>query len=178
MDQSAINKIIMDASEEDPSKKVEKLEKEVMIIKGSIKKLIVDIREQMNNAENPFLNIQQLQMPPQAPISSDDLDKLEEAEKAGQDEEEQEAKKPSPKDKKRKKPSAKDPEEEELGDDCEDHSHPDEETADLQVPRQQGLSRRDLEMISEFEEQKKMLEAMKSKTSAGRACIAYRDQAH
>ncbi|MGA9141019.1 MAG: FlaD/FlaE family flagellar protein [Methanocella sp.] len=167
MDQSAINKIIMDASEEDPSKKVEKLEKEVMIIKGSIKKLIVDIREQMNNAENPFLNIQQLQMPPQAPISSEDLDKLEEAEKAGQDEEEQEAKKPSPKDKKRKKPSAKDPEEEELGDDCEDHSHPDEETADLQVPRQQGLSRRDLEMISEFEEQKKMLEAMKSKTSAG-----------
>ncbi len=76
MDQSAINKIIMDASEEDPGKKVEKLEKEVMIIKGSIKKLIVDIREQMNNAENPFLNIQQMQMPPQAPIIKEDIDEL------------------------------------------------------------------------------------------------------
>ena len=75
MDQSAINKIIMDSSEEDPNKKVEKLEKEVMIIKGSIKKLIVDIREQMNNAENPFLNIQQLQMPPQAPVIKEDPDR-------------------------------------------------------------------------------------------------------
>jgi archaellum component FlaD/FlaE len=163
MDQSAINKIIMDASEEDPSKKVEKLEKEVMIIKGSIKKLIVDIREQMNNAENPFLNIQQLQMPPQAPALSDDT---KEPENAGQDNEEQEAKKLSPKDKKHKKPSAKDPEEEELGDDRESHSHPEDETADLPGYRQQGLSRRDLEMISEFEEQKKMLEAMKSRTGA------------
>jgi Na+/phosphate symporter len=54
MDQSAINKIILDSSStEDPNKRVEKLEKEVMILKGSIKKLVVDIREQMNNAENP-----------------------------------------------------------------------------------------------------------------------------
>ncbi len=163
MDQSAINKIIMDASDEDPSKKVEKLEKEIMIIKGSIKKLIVDIREQMNNAENPFLNIQQLQVPSQAPTLNESADEPENPENAGQDDEEQEAKKPSPKDKKRKKPSDKDSEEEENVD---DRSHSDDDAAD-RMGSQQGLSRRDLEMISEFEEQKKMLEAMKSRTSAG-----------
>lgn len=67
MDQSAINKIIMDAESEDPARKLEKLEKEFQILKGSIKKLILDIREQMNNAENPFLNIQQIQAPAPVP---------------------------------------------------------------------------------------------------------------
>ncbi|MCD1296039.1 hypothetical protein CUJ83_13630 [Methanocella sp. CWC-04] len=67
MDQSAINKIIMDAEAEDPAKKLEKLEKEMQILKGSIKKLILDIREQMNNADNPFLNIQQFQAPAATP---------------------------------------------------------------------------------------------------------------
>lgn len=166
MDQSAINKIIMDASEEDPGKKVEKLEKEVMIIKGSIKKLIVDIREQMNNAENPFLNIQQMQMPPQAPIIKEDIDELDVPENPGQDDEEQEAKKPAPKDKKRKKQSSRDPEQGDLECDSRDSSHPFDEGTDRTRSTQQGLSRRDLEMISEFEEQKKMLEAMKIKTSS------------
>jgi archaellum component FlaD/FlaE len=67
MDQTAINQIIMDAEAEEPSKKMEKLEKEVQILKGSIKKLIIDIREQMSNADNPFLNIQQFQVPAPSP---------------------------------------------------------------------------------------------------------------
>ena len=97
MDQGAINKIIMESSGEDPNKKIEKLEKEVMILKGSIKKLIVDIREQMNNAENPFLNIQTLQMPAQAPVIKEDPIELDIPENPDMDEEEGEgkARKPS-----------------------------------------------------------------------------------
>lgn len=149
MDQSAINQIIMDAASEDPSKKIEKLEKEIMILKGSIKKLIVDIREQMNNTDNPFINIQQLQMPQQAPISEEGLDKPEDPEL---DDGEMEEKKPANGKKRRKQPNPED----EPGDDAEDNGHRD---------GNRGFSKRDLEMISEFEEQKKMLEAMKSKTS-------------
>lgn len=67
-DQADINKIIMDAEAEEPGKKIERLEKEVKIIKGSIKKLLLDIREEMNNAENPFINIQQLQAPAATPV--------------------------------------------------------------------------------------------------------------
>jgi hypothetical protein len=44
-------------------KRIEAMDKELQIIKGSIKKLMIDIREEMNNSENPFLNLQQLQAP-------------------------------------------------------------------------------------------------------------------
>jgi archaellum component FlaD/FlaE len=174
MDQSAINKIIMDSSTEDPNKRVEKLEKEVMILKGSIKKLIVDIREQMNNAENPFLNIQQLQMPAQAPVIKEDPIELDVPDNPDMDEdEEREAKKPrKPRNKGRKKPREDEFEEdEELEDDRMDQRFPGED--ELAKPKPpQGLSKRDLEMINEFEEQKKMLEAMKNKTSeAGPASL-------
>lgn len=47
----------------DQDKNVDAMYKELQIIKGSIKKLMIDIREEMNNAENPFLNLQQLQAP-------------------------------------------------------------------------------------------------------------------
>jgi hypothetical protein len=151
MDQSAINQIIMDNAVDDPSKKVEKIEKEVMILKGSIKKLIVDIREQMNNADNPFLNIQQLQMPQQPSIQHDDFVKPEVPEDSGMDDEEMEGKKPADNKKRKKQP-------EPMEDESEDESEDDRGN--------RGLSRRDLEMINEFEEQKRMLEAMKSKTSA------------
>jgi archaellum component FlaD/FlaE len=166
MDQSAINKIILESGE-DPNKRVEKLEKEVMILKGSIKKLIVDIREQMNNAENPFLNIQQLQMPAQAPVIKEDpiqFDVPDNPDLDEEEEEERETKKPKkPKNKGRKKPQEEFEDEEDLEDDS---GYPgDEDMAKPKSP-QPGLSKRDLEMINEFEEQKKMLEAMKSKTSA------------
>ena len=170
MDQSAINKIVMDSTAtEDSSKRVEKLEKEVMILKGSIKKLIVDIREQMNNAENPFLNIQQLQMPAQAPVIKEDPIELDVPENPDLDDEEPGTKKSKPKNKGRKptKESGLGEDEEELEDeatgDRADRSARDREAGD----RAKGdLTRRDLEMINEFEEQKKMLEAMKSRTSA------------
>ena len=166
MDQSAINKIIMDSSStEDPNKRVEKLEKEVMILKGSIKKLIVDIREQMNNAENPFLNIQQLQMPAQAPVIKEDPIELEVPDNPEMDEDERAPKKKSQKDKKRKKP-VEDDLEEDLEDDRADGNGQDEDELAKPKSLQPGFSKRDLEMINEFEEQKKMLEAMKSKTSA------------
>ena len=171
MEQSAINKIIMDSSTEDPNKKMEKLEKEVMILKGSIKKLIVDIREQMNNAENPFLNIQQLQMPAQAPVIKEDPIELDVPENPDMDEEEGAGPKKKPKNKGKKKPKGEEVEDEdELGDEDLKDDHKDDarvdEAADKPGPIQPGFTKRDLEMMNEFEEQKKMLEAMKSKTSA------------
>ncbi len=45
----------------EPNKRIENIEKELHILKGSIKKLMIDIREEMNNYENPFLNLQQFQ---------------------------------------------------------------------------------------------------------------------
>jgi hypothetical protein len=77
MDQSEVNQIIMDSSEPDIGNKFEKLDKEFMILKGSIKKLILDIREQMNNTDNPFSNIQMMQMPPPVPAIKEDPVELE-----------------------------------------------------------------------------------------------------
>ena len=72
MDQGAINKIIMDSTVVDSGCRCNEIEKEFMLLKGSIKKLIIDIREQMNNSENPFNNIQLLQMSPPAPVIKED----------------------------------------------------------------------------------------------------------
>ena len=47
----------------EPGKRIENVEKELHILKGSIKKLLIDIREEMNNYENPFLNLQKLPAP-------------------------------------------------------------------------------------------------------------------
>lgn len=77
MDESEVNQIIVDSMEPDIGNKFEKLDKEFMILKGSIKKLILDIREQMNNTDNPFSNIQMLQMPPPAPVIKEDPVELE-----------------------------------------------------------------------------------------------------
>jgi hypothetical protein len=50
-------------SSQDQDKKIDAMEKELQILKGSIKKLMIDIREEINSVENPFLNLQQLQAP-------------------------------------------------------------------------------------------------------------------
>ena len=42
------------ASEDDPEVKLQNLEREVDLIKTSIKRLLMDIRERMNELENPF----------------------------------------------------------------------------------------------------------------------------
>lgn len=61
VDQGAINQIILDATPVDPGSKMESVEKELSLVKGSIKKLIIDIREQMNNCDNPFSNLESIE---------------------------------------------------------------------------------------------------------------------
>jgi archaellum component FlaD/FlaE len=113
-------------------------------------------------------------MPAQAPVIKEDPIELDVPDNPELDDEEREEKKKSPKGKKRKKPVEDDFEdEEEVEEDREERKYPGEE--ELAKPRapQPGFSKRDLDMINEFEEQKKMLEAMKSKTSeAGPATLS------
>jgi hypothetical protein len=51
---SQVDHIITAASEDDPEVKLQNLEREVDLIKTSIKRLLMDIRERMNELENPF----------------------------------------------------------------------------------------------------------------------------
>ncbi|MCC4771719.1 hypothetical protein FXV91_16570 [Methanosarcina sp. DH2] len=57
-DQSIIDKIVATAESDTIESKVANLEEEVTEIKGSIKNLLMDIRETMGVLENPFQNIQ------------------------------------------------------------------------------------------------------------------------
>ena len=57
-DQSMIDKIVATAESDTIESKVANLEEEVTEIKGSIKNLLMDIRETMGVLENPFQNIQ------------------------------------------------------------------------------------------------------------------------
>jgi hypothetical protein len=69
--EAGAEKVILESPFEESDSKYDHIEKEFKVLKGSIKKLIVDIREQMNASENPFLNIQQM-MPAQSSIFRDD----------------------------------------------------------------------------------------------------------
>lgn len=69
--EAGAEKVILDSPFEESDSKYDHIEKEFKVLKGSIKKLIVDIREQMNASENPFLNIQQM-MPAQSAIFRED----------------------------------------------------------------------------------------------------------
>jgi hypothetical protein len=62
MDNTAVGNMSA-LSTQDQDKKIEAMEQELQILKGSIKKLMIDIREEINSVENPFLNLQQLQAP-------------------------------------------------------------------------------------------------------------------
>ncbi len=57
-DQSMIDKLVATAESDTIESKVASLEEEVAEIKGSIKTLLMDIRETMGVLENPFQNIQ------------------------------------------------------------------------------------------------------------------------
>jgi hypothetical protein len=46
-----------------PDKNIDSMYNELQILKGSIQKLMIDIREQMCASDNPFTNLQQLQAP-------------------------------------------------------------------------------------------------------------------
>ena len=60
VDQAAIDEILASAEADTPESRIEKLEKEVDVLKGSVKKLLLDLRETLNNLENPFQNLQNL----------------------------------------------------------------------------------------------------------------------
>ncbi|WP_292424064.1 hypothetical protein [Methanoregula sp.] len=49
-----VDHIVAVASDDDPEVKLQNLEREVDLIKTSIKRLLMDIRERMNELENPF----------------------------------------------------------------------------------------------------------------------------
>jgi len=72
VNQSQVDHIITAASEDDPEVKLQNLEREVDLIKTSIKRLLMDIRERMNELENPFtLAAPAGGMPIQTPSSAD-----------------------------------------------------------------------------------------------------------
>lgn len=54
VNQSHVDGIINSASGDDPAVKLENLEREVDLIKASIKRLLMDMRERMNELGNPF----------------------------------------------------------------------------------------------------------------------------
>nr|WP_321350562.1 hypothetical protein [uncultured Methanoregula sp.] len=54
VDQTHIDDIILAATSDDPAVKLQNLEREVDLLKITIKRLLMDIRERMNELENPF----------------------------------------------------------------------------------------------------------------------------
>ena len=56
VDQAQIDKILAGASSEDPEVRLDTLEKELDFVKTSIKRLLIDLRERMNELDNPFTN--------------------------------------------------------------------------------------------------------------------------
>ena len=103
LDQSSIDQIVAAAEEDTIEGKVAKLEKEVEVIKGSIKKLLIDIRETLNSLENPFQSLQNLAevlesttpLKPQAvqvvPVEPKEEEKKEEKKKKEEEEKQEEA---------------------------------------------------------------------------------------
>ena len=55
VNQAQVDHIISTASADDPEVKLLKLQDEVELIKTSIKRLLIDIRERMNDLENPII---------------------------------------------------------------------------------------------------------------------------
>jgi len=60
IDQAAIDEILASAEADTAESRLEKLEKELDVLKGSVKRLLLDLRETLNNLENPFQNLQNL----------------------------------------------------------------------------------------------------------------------
>ncbi|MCP1715139.1 hypothetical protein J2T58_000993 [Methanocalculus alkaliphilus] len=54
VDQSQVDSILASASADDPEVKLQNLEREVELLKKSIKKLLIDIRERLNEGDNPL----------------------------------------------------------------------------------------------------------------------------
>jgi archaellum component FlaD/FlaE len=54
VDQAQIDKILSGASSEDPEARLDNVERELDFVKTSIKRLLIDLRERMNELDNPF----------------------------------------------------------------------------------------------------------------------------
>ena len=54
VDQAQIDKILAGVSSDDPEARLDALEKELDFVKTSIKRLLIDLRERMNELDNPF----------------------------------------------------------------------------------------------------------------------------
>lgn len=54
VNQAQVDHIIATASADDPEVKLQKLQDEVDLIKTSVKRLLIDIRERLNEVDNPF----------------------------------------------------------------------------------------------------------------------------
>lgn len=67
VNQSQVDHIISTASVDDPEVKLQNLQDEVDLLKKSIKKLLIDIRERMNEMENPFIVVAQTELPKSVP---------------------------------------------------------------------------------------------------------------
>jgi hypothetical protein len=92
-DQSDIDKLVAEAESDTIESKVANLEAEVAEIKGSIKSLLMDIRETISVLENPFQNIQGLANISSAIVSpkrTDVIDIEDESEEEEEEEEEEE----------------------------------------------------------------------------------------
>lgn len=72
VNQSQVDHIITAASEDDPEVKLQNLEREVDLIKTSIKRLLMDIRERMNEMENPFTIVATSGTSPAAPENTEE----------------------------------------------------------------------------------------------------------
>jgi hypothetical protein len=103
VDQSVVDEILAKASEDTEEGRLEKLEREVETLKGSIKRLLLDIRETMNRLENPFANLQSLaeanivpQSAPQIQIVPTSIPKGEEGAEEKKEERKEEIKEETP----------------------------------------------------------------------------------
>lgn len=76
VDQAQIDKILSGASSEDPEARLDTLEKELDFVKTSIKRLLIDLRERMNELDNPFTSTAPYTggrfEPPALPLNADD----------------------------------------------------------------------------------------------------------
>lgn len=96
INQSQVDYIISTASADDPEVKLQNLQDEVDLLKKSVKKLLIDLRERLNETENPFIVsaiLPQSELPPaqkkedelkdkeQLPALLEEADEIDEEEK-------------------------------------------------------------------------------------------------
>jgi len=84
--------IISEIEAEEPEQRIKKLEEEINEIKGSIKKLLLDLREQMSNIESPFRDLKGFTTLINAPAISKEEGETEEEEAEKKEEKKEEEK--------------------------------------------------------------------------------------